>query len=132
MTNEELLCRLESILKERGMTLYELQKQSREEVIKGSTFYSMFEKRSAVKIEYICEFCRVLDISVAQLIDEKNSQRKTSHYNYHIKKTGVSNYSSDSPVYCLHFSEKIIPFTIGIILLIMASSNPSNSSSSSI
>ena len=30
MTNEELLCRLESILKERGMTLYELQKQSRE------------------------------------------------------------------------------------------------------
>ena len=40
-----------------------------------STFYSMFEKRSAVKIEYICEFCRVLDISVAQLIDEKNSKK---------------------------------------------------------
>ena len=33
------------------------------------------------------------------------------------KKTGASNYSSDSPVYCLHFSEKIMPFTIGIISL---------------
>ena len=48
MTNEELLCRLESILKERGMTLYELQKQSREEVIKGSTFYSILRSREIV------------------------------------------------------------------------------------
>ena len=75
MTNEELLCRLESILKQRGMTLYELQKLTNEDVIKESTFYSMFGKRSAVKIEYICEFCRVLDISVSQLIDEKNSKK---------------------------------------------------------
>lgn len=75
MTNEELLSRLESILKQRGMTLYELQKLTNEDIIKESTFYSMFGKRSAVKIEYICEFCRVLDISVSQLIDEKNSKK---------------------------------------------------------
>lgn len=75
MTNEGFLDRVLDILKERDMTLYQLQKLTNEDEIKESTFYSMFEKKSVARIEYICEISRALGMSSAEMIDEESNQK---------------------------------------------------------
>ena len=75
MTNDAFLDRVLDILKEKDMTLYQLQKQTDEDVIKESTFYSMFDKRSVARIEYICEISRALGMSYAEMIDDDNSEK---------------------------------------------------------
>lgn len=42
MTNEEFLCAVEAELKERNMSLYKLQERIDDDIIKESTFYSLF------------------------------------------------------------------------------------------
>jgi len=78
MTNEGFLDRVLSILEERDMTLYQLQKRVNEDVIKESTFYSMFEKKSVARIEYICEISRALGMSSAEIIDDENNEKYLS------------------------------------------------------
>jgi len=75
MTNDAFLDRVLGILKERDMTLYQLQKLTNEDEIKESTFYSMFEKKSVARIEYICEISRALGMSPTEIIDEENSDK---------------------------------------------------------
>ena len=75
MTNDAFLDRVLDILKERNMTLYSLKKEVDEDIIKESTFYSMFDKRSVARIEYICEISRALGMSTAEMIDDENSQK---------------------------------------------------------
>ena len=54
MTNEEFLTRVKQVAMERkGWSIYQLQKHVDEEVLKESTFFSMFQKNSAPKLEYI-------------------------------------------------------------------------------
>lgn len=74
MTNNEFLDRVKSILQERDLSLYELQKMTDESVIKESTFYSMFKKKSAARIEYICEISKVLGMSPAEMVDAENNK----------------------------------------------------------
>lgn len=74
MTNEEFLQKVETILREKGMTLYELQKKVDDDILKESTFYSMFDKRSVARIEYITEISHALNMSVGEMVDEKNKK----------------------------------------------------------
>lgn len=74
MTNEEFLCAVEAELKERNLSLYKLQERIDEDIIKESTFYSLFHDRRTVRIEYIIEICRALDMSPTALIDPEGSK----------------------------------------------------------
>lgn len=78
MTNDAFLDRVLSILKDRDMTLYQLQKRTNEDEIKESTFYSMFDKKSVARIEYITEISRALGMSTAEMVDEENSEKYLS------------------------------------------------------
>lgn len=78
MTNEEFLKNVENILEKKNMTLYSLQKKIDKKVICESTFYGMFNKRSAARIEYINEIGRVLGMSVAELVDQEHSKEYLS------------------------------------------------------
>ena len=75
ITNEEFLEKVISILDERNMTLYGLRKHINEDILKESTYYSMFEKKSVARIEYICEISRALGMSTAEMIGEENSDK---------------------------------------------------------
>ena len=66
VTNEEFLCAVEAELKERNLSLYKLQERIDEDIIKESTFYSLFHDRRTVRIEYIIEI--FLLISTSQVL----------------------------------------------------------------
>ena len=74
MTNEEFLTRVKQVAMERkGWSIYQLQKHVDEEVLKESTFFSMFQKNSAPKLEYIEEISRALGVYQAELLEPENS-----------------------------------------------------------
>lgn len=72
MTNEEFFAKCKGILKERGWSVYELAKHTRDEVIKNGTLYAMFKKESTARIEYISEISRALDMELAEMVDPEN------------------------------------------------------------
>lgn len=74
MTNEEFLAHVKEIAMERkGWSIYQLQRHVDPEILKESTFFTMFPKNSSPKLEYIAEISRVLGVSQAELIEPESS-----------------------------------------------------------
>lgn len=78
ITNDEFLHKVRDILAERNMSLYALKKKINDDILKDSTYYTMSQKNSTVKIEYICEISRALGISTADMIGEDESEKYLS------------------------------------------------------
>ncbi|MBQ2450412.1 MAG: hypothetical protein II273_02420 [Lachnospiraceae bacterium] len=60
-------------MERKGWSIYQLQKHVDQEILKESTFFTMFQKNSAPKLEYIAEISRVLGVSQAELIEPESS-----------------------------------------------------------
>lgn len=60
-------------MERKGWSIYQLQKHGDQEILKESTFFTMFQKNSAPKLEYIAEISRVLGVSQAELIEPESS-----------------------------------------------------------
>lgn len=67
MNNEQFYSNVRRISAEKGMTLYQLYKKC--EVIPESTFFSMFQKNSTPKLDYIAVISRALNVSQGELLE---------------------------------------------------------------
>ena len=88
MTNNEFYDNVKRVAKSKyGWSIYELQKHCDENVIRKSTFFSMFSKKSTPKLEYIAELGKALDISQGDLLEPNSNETHFSPLQIEILKT---------------------------------------------
>ena len=88
MTNEDFFASVTKIAKEkRGWSIYTLQKNCDENVIRKSTFFSMFQKKSTPKLEYIVEMGKALGVPVAEFFEGNHNEKYLSPLEIEILQT---------------------------------------------
>lgn len=67
MTNAQFYENIRRLAGERGLSLYQLQRKCEE--IPESTFFTMFQKKSTPKLDYIAVISKALNVPQGELLD---------------------------------------------------------------
>jgi predicted transcriptional regulator len=106
MTNAEFYENIRRLAGEKGLTLYQLQKKC--DGIPESTFFTMFQKKSTPKLDYIAIISRALNVPQGELLEPGNAREALTPVQLELIET-VSNQDEK-------MIRRLIPLIKGVIL----------------